>query len=362
MPALPAARRLHAVPDPSLRPAREQEEHRGHGQRLITAIEAVDRFPMLGDARKRVLAVGRDGRAATETLVEAAEADVALALAVLRTVNLGKRPKHAIGSLRQAVEALGTSSVTELARDLPSSDYFQSAARFRTSADSVRLHAAAVKRMTKRLATLLERNDHDDLVTVALLHDVGKLVLSHAIPEYPDDLLRAAETPDARVKAEHIALGFDHATVGALVARRAGLPHRISTAIETHHREGVNGAAAVVRLADMLVHYASGHQVAAKTMLAAAADLGLDTAALRDLLYELPAGGRGPVATRPSPLTPRELLVMRKLAEGKLYKQIAQELGRSTSTVRTHLYNIYAKLEVYDRAQAVLLAVEQGWV
>jgi putative nucleotidyltransferase with HDIG domain len=356
------ARKLHAVPDPTPSSAHERGQHRGHGQRLIEAIEAVDRFPMLGDARKRVLSTAGAGRATTDALVGAAESDVALALAVLRTVNLGKRPKDAVGSLRKAVEALGPPRVVELARKLPSADFFQPATSFRTRVDSVRLHAVAVKRMTTRLALLLERSDHDDLVAVALLHDVGKLVLCHAVPEYPDKLVHAAKTPDQRVRAERLALGFDHATVGALVARRAGLPPGIAGAIETHHRADGIGMGAIVRLADMLVHYAGAQAVDANSMLAAAGDLGLHPAALRELMYELPNAGRGPATVRPSPLTPSELSVMRKLAEGKLYKQIAEELGRSSSTVRTHLHHIYRKLEVYDRAQAVLLAVEQGWV
>jgi len=36
--------------------------------------------------------------------------------------------------------------------------------------------------------------------------------------------------------------------------------------------------------------------------------------------------------------------VLKRLAEGKVYKQIALDLGLSTSTVRTHLHNIYGKL------------------
>ena len=42
--------------------------------------------------------------------------------------------------------------------------------------------------------------------------------------------------------------------------------------------------------------------------------------------------------------------------------QIASELGLSTSTVRTHLHNVYGKLGAMDRAQAVLIATERGWI
>ena len=64
----------------------------------------------------------------------------------------------------------------------------------------------------------------------------------------------------------------------------------------------------------------------------------------------------------PCPLSGRELDVLKKLAEGKVYKQIAVELTLSTSTVRTHLHNTYAKLGTGDRAQAVLLATDRGWI
>ena len=64
----------------------------------------------------------------------------------------------------------------------------------------------------------------------------------------------------------------------------------------------------------------------------------------------------------PCPLSTREVEVLKRLAEGKVYKQIAHELALSTSTVRTHLHNIYGKLGAVDRAQAVLMATERGWL
>lgn len=53
-------------------------------------------------------------------------------------------------------------------------------------------------------------------------------------------------------------------------------------------------------------------------------------------------------------LTPREREILALLAEGGLYKEIAQALGLSTSTVRVHLHSIYTKLHVQTRTQAVL--------
>jgi two-component system OmpR family response regulator len=64
----------------------------------------------------------------------------------------------------------------------------------------------------------------------------------------------------------------------------------------------------------------------------------------------------------PNPLTERELEVVGLLAAGKTYKQVARALDLSQSTVRNHLHNVYHKLNVVDRAQAVIVSRENGWI
>lgn len=75
-------------------------------------------------------------------------------------------------------------------------------------------------------------------------------------------------------------------------------------------------------------------------------------------LEEARSGG-GEVAP---PLTPRELAVVRALARGKSNKEIARDLGITEKTVRNHASNVYAKLHVFDRTQAVLYAIRKGLV
>jgi DNA-binding NarL/FixJ family response regulator len=76
----------------------------------------------------------------------------------------------------------------------------------------------------------------------------------------------------------------------------------------------------------------------------------------------LPSTSTRPRQVDPCPMSSREVDVLRRLAKGMVYKQIASELGLSTSTIRTHLHNIYGKLGAMDRAQAVLIATERGWI
>jgi NarL family two-component system response regulator LiaR len=61
-------------------------------------------------------------------------------------------------------------------------------------------------------------------------------------------------------------------------------------------------------------------------------------------------------------LTPRELEVLTLIAEGMGNKEIAQELVISEKTVKNHINNIFSKLHVSDRSQAMLYAIRQGLV
>jgi DNA-binding NarL/FixJ family response regulator len=61
-------------------------------------------------------------------------------------------------------------------------------------------------------------------------------------------------------------------------------------------------------------------------------------------------------------LTERELEVFRLLGRGFSNREITRELWISESTVKTHVTRVFAKLELRDRAQAVVLAYESGLV
>ncbi len=61
-------------------------------------------------------------------------------------------------------------------------------------------------------------------------------------------------------------------------------------------------------------------------------------------------------------LTERELQVIKALAQGKSNKEIARDLDISEKTVRNHASNIYKKLHIFDRTQAVIYAIREGLV
>ena len=65
---------------------------------------------------------------------------------------------------------------------------------------------------------------------------------------------------------------------------------------------------------------------------------------------------------RPEPLTPREMDVLRLLAQGQSNKEIARTLHLVEETVKDHVRHILAKLGVKSRTQAVLAAIRLGIV
>ena len=85
---------------------------------------------------------------------------------------------------------------------------------------------------------------------------------------------------------------------------------------------------------------------------------------VQERLVELVTSGPGPVQAGPMPpggsLTERETEVLQLMAEGLTNRQIAARLYVTESTVKTHVNNVFGKLDVNDRAAAVAWAYRAG--
>jgi DNA-binding NarL/FixJ family response regulator len=137
-------------------------------------------------------------------------------------------------------------------------------------------------------------------------------------------------------------------TIGALLAQRADIPIGILTVFESDEfvQPALNAGAR---------GYVPKDSTASELCDAAVALVDGKTA-------HLPRKGAPTLGAPIDSLTARELEVLRALASGASYVAIARDLGISPKTLRNHISNTYHKLEIYDRAQAVIAAVRAGVV
>jgi DNA-binding NarL/FixJ family response regulator len=88
----------------------------------------------------------------------------------------------------------------------------------------------------------------------------------------------------------------------------------------------------------------------------------LDPAVTAKVMAQLASGKPAGAQEAVEGLTERELDVLRLAAKGHTNRAIGRELNISDRTVQGHLANIFGKLGVNTRTEAVLLAIKQGWL
>ena len=335
-----------------------------YGARFGDALAFLARPPILAEARWRLARAIEQRHAALGEAIGIVETDVGLAIAVLSAANqLPERGRDGIASVPAAISALGPRGTLRLAIALPTLRPSAPGDRMGIALTRISAHAIATRLAADVLARSVGERHADELRLAAMLHDIGKVALAAVSDGYLAGMSNPSITPEDRLKAERSRLTIDHAAIGALTLRRLGLPRSVTALVDRHHADDATGREAIIRLADMVAHLANGDAVTPLALDALARRLSVDEDMLHAISYDLLRGrGQREASGGPSPLTPMQEKALRGIAEGKAYKQIAADLSLSESTVRSHLHNLYRKLDVNDRAQAVLLASERGWI
>lgn len=115
--------------------------------------------------------------------------------------------------------------------------------------------------------------------------------------------------------------------------------------------------------AGYLLKSATGHEViqAIRSVFAGEAVLHPAVAA-RLLARASHSPSRAPYRNGGDLLTEREMEVLQLAARGKSNKEIAHALSLSVPTIKAHLVNIFNKMNVGSRTEAVLQALHRGWI
>lgn len=145
--------------------------------------------------------------------------------------------------------------------------------------------------------------------------------------------------------------------IGATQAIHAASSATQVVILTSHHEDAMVFPAIKAGALSYLLKSASPDEVIAAIRAAAQGEARLHPRVARRLMDEV-AG----VRVSADSLTPRELEVLKELARGHDNKLIAKNLVLSEKTVKTHVSNLLAKLQLNDRTQAAIYALKSGLV
>lgn len=107
---------------------------------------------------------------------------------------------------------------------------------------------------------------------------------------------------------------------------------------------------------------ASSSELVQAVKMVASGGKALDPTIAQKVIAQVMSGRPPAAAEQVEPLTEREIEVLRLAARGLTNRAIGRELGISDRTVQGHLANVYGKLGVSSRTEAVTKAMKLGWI
>ena len=208
-----------------------------------------------------------------------------------------------------------------------------------------------------RMGFRLVIESEPDLEVVGEASD-GRVALDQVAALRPDVVLMDVRMPGVDGIEATRRLALEHPSSRVLVLTTFDVDEYAFAAL----RSGASGfllkTARPEELVEAIRTVASGTSVVAPRVLRRMLDL------LAPHLPTRSGGGNAGDGLDPrlQALSPRETDVLRCMAEGLSNAEIAERLTVSSTTVKTHVGNVLAKLEVRDRVQAVIAAYEYGLV
>jgi putative nucleotidyltransferase with HDIG domain len=183
----------------------------------------------------RLTTVLRDSNVSTNRVAEAINFEPALVTRILRLAN---SPLYAleknVTTMMQAVNAIGTVIIHDIVMMELTSKTFAEAIYKSPEVKTIWKHSLAVGLLARELSKILRNRGSEEAFVCGLLHDIGKIILiSHDSDGFKEAMEAAADGEGLR--AEIGIFGYSHAEVGALVARKWGLPDEVCYSILNHH-------------------------------------------------------------------------------------------------------------------------------
>jgi putative nucleotidyltransferase with HDIG domain len=224
----------------------------------------IRRMPSLSTTVNKVLKTCSQIDPSPHDLNRIIELDPVLTGQVLKLVNSAYFALyHQVHSVTHAIILLGINTIKNLALSVAVLGTFRDRRSFRAfSTRHFWEHSLAVAVVAKFLARLRNssRSEQEEYFIAGLLHDIGKIPLNRHFPtEYGAVIRRRREEKVGFDTVEAETFGFDHATVGQMIAARWRLNAQLEGAIARHHQPAKGGGGerpctGFVALADAVVN------------------------------------------------------------------------------------------------------------
>ncbi|MCA8981495.1 MAG: HDOD domain-containing protein [Planctomycetes bacterium] len=210
------------------------------------------------EVASRVMQIAQRPEVVPGELVAVIQTDAALTAKVLRLANSAYYGfRREIASLAEAGNALGVQALVNLVLTGCAERYFHTGGRG-AAAKSLWERSITTAFSAQILARAQGAVDPERAYTVALLQNIGHLVIDDFLVEFRERIEREQRDGRDLLSAERAVLGQNHAQIGARLARRWGFPEVLSDTIEFHHspeRAGVDPKlAAVAHLAETITY------------------------------------------------------------------------------------------------------------
>ena len=218
----------------------------------------VESFPSMPEAGIRMLALLKEPNAPVAEIEKVLRHDPGLTTNVLKLANsafFGIPSK--VGSVKQAFVLLGAKRFTELVLATCTCSVMDKAVDgYELPPGELWRHSIEVSTVAEALMKYKKMAETKDIFTPALLHDLGKLVLGRFVKEELDSIKSIVATGVSYEIAENMALGTDHAEIGAQLLGQWSFPQDVVNAVRFHHNpdavHNVNMQIDIVYLANFL--------------------------------------------------------------------------------------------------------------
>lgn len=222
-------------------------------QEIRAKIESLDAIPAISPVVRRLLLTMEAPTASFRELGEIISKDQAITAKLLRMVNspLYGFPGR-ISSVSQALILLGLHVVKGILLGLSVVEIMEKTMM------GLWEHSLFTAITARTIAVKKGMAEPEEVMTSALLHDIGKVALKINFPAEYDRALSLAETRWILIrKAEDQVFGLSHTTAGGWLAKRWNFPVALAEPIAYHHKPALAKYApeqtAVVHVADLLV-------------------------------------------------------------------------------------------------------------